>query len=501
MLLHLIGVPVEYLQSLPKLSLLLMGAEFQLRAMLGIRPTIQMLHEAYYKARYICRTYGLQTFLESEWSRLHVPTVLRLFCLSRLAYHIIGVMFMEVSTLLPTSDSEHEPNITIAIEKDNVTVPYSMEYLTEICRYLLISGCDTIIALLGMTSVVSYISHFIGLAAAAFIGSKNEEDKNLGTVAAILFFILALQTGLTGMDPEKRLNRLYKNACLLLTAVLHFIHSMVSPLLMSLGASHNTCFLKHARVLAMCVVLTTCPFYLGLYLWSSHELSTWLLAVTAFSIEVVIKVMITLTIYSLFVIDACRETFWEELDDYVYYVKSAGNTIEFFFGIFLFCNGAWIFFFESGGAIRAFMMCVHAYFNIWVQAKEGWKVFVKRQTAVRKINSIPVATAKQIEEYNDVCAICYQQLQSACITECQHLFHSVCLRKWLYLQDKCPLCHTLLYQSDPTSQEQGVGVDPEPNGNPPAQIHQPWVLQDEEEHEEEEEEEEDESAFSDADDN
>ena len=66
-----------------------------------------------------------------------------------------------------------------------------------------------------------------------------------------------------------------------------------------------------------------------------------------------------------------REGTWEGLDDAVYYVKAVGNTVEFCFAVFLFFNGGWILFFESGGTIRAVMMVVHAYFNIWCEAKTG----------------------------------------------------------------------------------------------------------------------------------
>ena len=46
-------------------------------------------------------------------------------------------------------------------------------------------------------------------------------------------------------------------------------------------------------------------------------------------------------------IDAFRTSMWEQLDDYVYYIRAIGNLIEFIFGIFLFFNGAWILLFES----------------------------------------------------------------------------------------------------------------------------------------------------------
>lgn len=214
---------------------------------------------------------------------------------------------------------------------------------------------------------------------------------------------------------------------------------------MAASASRSVVISNHIRPLAMCIVLVVCPVWMLAYLWQEHELSTWLLAVSAFCIEIIIKVFVTLTVYALFIIDAYKETFWEKLDDYVYYVQSTGNTVEFVFGIFLFCNGIWIMLFESGGAIRALMMCIHAYFNIWLQAKEGWRVFVNRRKAVARIAALETATQEQLDAHADVCAICYQELLSARITYCKHFFHAVCLRKWMYVQDHCPLCHTLIY--------------------------------------------------------
>lgn len=91
-------------------------------------------------------------------------------------------------------------------------------------------------------------------------------------------------------------------------------------------------------------------------------------------------------------------------------------------------------------------MVVHAYFNIWCEAKVGWKTFMKRRTAVAKVNSLPFATEAELENHDDVCAICYMEMTQAKVTKCRHFFHSVCLRKWLYIQDTCPLCHAVLYK-------------------------------------------------------
>ena len=157
-------------------------------------------------------------------------------------------------------------------------------------KYLLVRGCETLIAVLGMTSVLSGISHQIGCMMQAFLVVEDPDDRSIGTVSAILFFILALQNGLTTMEPEKRFMRLYRNFCLLFTAILHFIHNMVHPLLFSLSASRNMSISRHFRALTVCSFLIAAPIVFLSYMWAHHSLSTWLLAVTAFSIEVVIKV-------------------------------------------------------------------------------------------------------------------------------------------------------------------------------------------------------------------
>lgn len=122
------------------------------------------------------------------------------------------------------------------------------EVFWDLTSNLIISGCDSTLTVLGMSAVISSVAHYLGLSILAFIGtaqcaihlcvcvyvcvmdldfaaltlycrdnfskvshhylgSTEEEDKRLGFVAPVLFFILALQTGLSGLDPEERLVR------------------------------------------------------------------------------------------------------------------------------------------------------------------------------------------------------------------------------------------------------------------------------------------------------
>ena len=44
-------------------------------------------------------------------------------------------------------------------------------------------------------------------------------------------------------------------------------------------------------------------------------------------------------------------------------------------------------------------------------------------------------------------------MSSAKITRCHHFFHGVCLRKWLYVQDRCPMCHEIIMHHEPVQNE------------------------------------------------
>ncbi|XP_075235024.1 TRC8 ring finger protein [Lycorma delicatula] len=429
-ILALLPLPTTILHHAPVFAALLPLAMVKFILWCSAFPIVQTLYGGFVHARIVISNFGLSTLLETQWQRLNVPCVLRTFWLLRVAEHagvLMYEMWMGSDETIPSSD----PIVPI---------------LLTATKSLLISGCDTLTAVLGMTSIISYICHYIDCFFHWVLLTGEEDDKSIGTVSAILFYILALQTGLTALEPEKRFVRLCRNFCLLFVALLHFVHNIVNPLLMSLSASHNPAVHRHIRALGVCLFLIVYPASLLTYLWTHHSISTWLLAVSAFSVEVIVKVIVSLLIYSLFLIDAYRSTFWEKLDDYVYYIRAFGNTVEFCFGIFLFFNGAWILLFESGGAIRAGMMGIHAYFNIWNEALAGWNVFMKRRTAVNKIDSLPEASDAQLQVLDDVCAICYQEMRTAKITRCNHFFHGVCLRKWLYVQDRCPLCHEILYR-------------------------------------------------------
>lgn len=60
-------------------------------------------------------------------------------------------------------------------------------------------------------------------------------------------------------------------------------------------------------------------------------------------------------------------------------------------------------------------------------------------------------------------------MTSAVITYCGHIYHGSCLRKWLYVQETCPMCHASI---KPSSNQMAGAGDAQPQ-QPQQQQHPP----------------------------
>ncbi|KAF0752437.1 protein TRC8 [Aphis craccivora] len=359
---------------------------------------------------HICLTinnHEIHDLIAIEWSRLKITRVLRIFWTIR--------ALKQMAYLLTYKEIKNET-------------------LLGVVKYLLVNGCDTFTAVLGMTSFVSYFGRNVESFFRWLLSTEDVEQINIEYVSAALFYVLALQTGLTVIEPEERFIRLYRNFCLVCGIILIYIHILVDSLLMTLSITQNSSFNKHLKPLLVCGFLLVLSIKILIYLWSHHLVCNWLLAFSSLNIQIIIKVLVTLAVYSLNVINDHHTTFEDKLDDYVFYIKSFGCVVNFCFGVCIFLNGVYNTAFISGSLAHAPMVCLDAYLIVWCGIRDGWRIFIRRRIAMLKIESLADATYIQLSEINDNCPICFQRMVSAKITNCNHCYHGTCLRKWLYLQ-------------------------------------------------------------------
>ncbi|XP_050311564.1 uncharacterized protein LOC126747119 [Anthonomus grandis grandis] len=71
-----------------------------------------------------------------------------------------------------------------------------------------------------------------------------------------------------------------------------------------------------------------------------------------------------------------------------------------------------------------------AYFNCWINLEKEKRMYSQFQ----------VATNEDIDNWDDICAVCLNRMSHARITPCRHLFHPNCLKQCIRNSPYCPLC-------------------------------------------------------------
>ncbi|XP_067335847.1 RING finger protein 145 isoform X1 [Channa argus] len=320
--------------------------------------------------------------------------------------------------------------------------------------------CATPYSLLGLTFVVSYLALGLLNLCKFYLGGyaavQNENVMHRGVTEGVTLLLLALQTGLLDMQALQRTFLLSIILFIVVTSTLQSMIEITDPIILALGASRNRSLWKHFRGLSMCLLLLVFPVFMAYKISQFFHMDFWLLILVSSCMLTSLQVTGTMLIYSLFMVELFRSDPIESLDDVIYWVNAVSRVLEFVVALCVVAYGTWESLFGEWSWMGASVIIIHSYFNVWLRAQSGWRSFLLRQEAAKKINSLPRATAQQLQQHNDVCSICFQEMSSAVITYCGHFFHGNCLRKWLYVQETCPMCHQTVRPSQP-SQSQASG--------------------------------------------
>ncbi|XP_059209972.1 RING finger protein 145 [Centropristis striata] len=323
--------------------------------------------------------------------------------------------------------------------------------------------CATPYSLLGLTFVVSYLA--LGLLnlckfyLGGYVAVQNENVMHRGVTEGVTLLLLALQTGLLDMQTLQRTFLLSIILFIVVTSTLQSMIEITDPVILALGASRNRSVWKHFRGLSMCLLLLVFPVFMAYKISQFFHMDFWLLILVSSCMLTSLQVTGTMLIYSLFMVELFRSDPIESLDEVIYWVNAVSRVLEFVVALCVVAYGTWESLFGEWSWMGASVIIIHSYFNVWLRAQSGWRSFLLRQEAAKKINSLPRATAQQLQLHNDVCSICFQEMNSAVITDCGHFFHGNCLRKWLYVQETCPMCHQTV-RPTATGPSQASGDDP-----------------------------------------
>uniref|UniRef100_A0AAQ4RDU6 RING finger protein 145 n=1 Tax=Gasterosteus aculeatus aculeatus TaxID=481459 RepID=A0AAQ4RDU6_GASAC len=285
-----------------------------------------------------------------------------------------------------------------------------------------------------------------------------------GMTEGITLLILAVQTGLIELQVIHRAFLLSIILFIVVASILQSMLEIADPIVLALGASRDKSLWKHFRAVSLCLFLLIFPAYMAYMICQFFHMDFWLLIIISSSILTSLQVLGTLLIYILFMVEEFRKAPVENMDEVIYCVNGTYRFLEFLVAVCVVCYGVSETVFGEWSVMGSTIILVHSYYNVWLRAQLGWQSFLLRRDAVNKIKSLPTASNTQLEQYNDICAICYQDMNSAVITPCSHFFHAGCLKKWLYVQETCPLCHSQLKSLSPTTNQDAPAANQTPAG-------------------------------------
>ncbi|CAN2388345.1 RING finger protein 145-like, partial [Pristimantis euphronides] len=420
LLARLAGLPLQALPLLSTLSIAPSLLVMTYAALTSLGRLLSLVRAAYQE---LCQVTELSRLLAVGmllWSQLAVPLLFLVFWVVVFVVHVVSTLSAKPRAL------EQQGPLFI--------------FLNSVAEC-----CGTPYCLLGLTSTVSYLAlGMLNLCKFYLLGYTALQDGNVmhrGVTEGVTLMLLALQTGLLDLHILQRTFLLSIILFIVVTSTLQSMVEISDPIVLALAATGNRSLWKHLRGLSMCLFLFIFPSFMAYKLLHFFDMDFWLLIMVSSCLLTSLQVLGTLFIYALFVVELFQEGGVERMDEIIYGVNAVSRVLEFLVALCVVAYGTWESVFGKWSWIGVSVIVVHSYVNVWLRAQSGWSSFLLRREAANKISGLPRASEEQLRAHNDLCSICFQDMSVAVITSCSHFFHVDCLRKWLYVQDTCPLCH------------------------------------------------------------
>ena len=306
---------------------------------------------------------------------------------------------------------------------------------------MLISYC---IVIMGLSYSLLSLTQLL-LASCGAVAGAGQPPLPYGLTEGVVTFVLALQTGLIDMEMPGRVGAISIILFVVVASLLQSLLEITHPVLLSVPATTSN-LLRHLAPLALTVASLAIPLSMVHYLLTRISSDLWTLVIVSSCLVTAVQSLGHLTTYIIIVWDCGQTSPSNNTDDYIYYVKALTKTGELLLAVAVVLGGFYESFLmenrQDWTVVNSLVLLTHCYFNIYTRVSQGWASYLARRDTSRRLSSLATASPEQLAEHGDLCSICYQDMEhpQAVVTDCQHFFHSACLKKWLVVQDNCPLC-------------------------------------------------------------
>ncbi|XP_062568343.1 RING finger protein 145-like [Saccostrea cucullata] len=278
--------------------------------------------------------------------------------------------------------------------------------------------CKTSLGLVATSIVISYVFYYLNVLVNVYIYGLREYSTRYGCVngwvEGLLVFLMCVRSGIltnyNAMEYKVLLKRAFVIRITLLFAVTVFLkvtYEKYESVILSFSSSPTEKLFKHFRALLLYIIFMICSLVVA-FTTSQLVHITVCIPVIIICLSTSLQILASIATYGLFLYDGSRSCPLENLDDSVYYIRSTVRVIDFLGSVILACTGVWVIKTEGLSWIQTPMLILHCFINVWQRFQNGWKSFLQRREAMRKVDSLASATKTQLSNHDDVCPICFK---------------------------------------------------------------------------------------------
>lgn len=312
--------------------------------------------------------------------------------------------------------------------------------MSEICDtpMVLIAFCIVVMIISG--GVLTVVRKILTLSGGQ-VGQGTPQIQ-VGVTEGVITFVLSLQTGLVDLEMPARVGGLSIILFVVVASLVQSCLEITMPSLLSMPG-RNKSWPYHIPPLFLTISLLSTPLLMVYLLLTNISSALWTLVVVSSCLVTAVQATGCLVTYVVFLSDSVNPS--PHTDDYVYYVKAVTRAMEVLMAVAVVSSGFYESFVQSGewDLLNSLVLVVHCYFNIYSRLTQGWASYLARRQTSMRLSELSVASEEELSAHSDVCSICYQSMEevgTVVKTNCRHYFHTHCLRRWLVVQDNCPLC-------------------------------------------------------------
>ncbi|XP_023232772.1 E3 ubiquitin-protein ligase AMFR-like isoform X2 [Centruroides sculpturatus] len=234
---------------------------------------------------------------------------------------------------------------------------------------------------------------------------------------------------------------------------LHLLAQLCKDRFEYLSFSPTTPKGTHVRLLILlCTILTLAFIMVGISIYVGYHvgLNTFSFMI-AECLLVTLRTLSVVVRYGIHLWDISQDGSWDKRATYIYYSELIFEmTVLVLDFIHHFHMLLWGNIFLSMASLVILMQLRYLFYEIRHRLRK-YKNYLK---IVRHMETTyPLASANELEENSDDCAICWDRMDLARKLPCGHLFHNSCLRSWLEQDISCPTCRKSLTEADSHSME------------------------------------------------